>query len=114
MRALAALIVFLFISSTVSGCLSNESSEELSSSSILDEICPDGFANNTWYHFPNSTNILSIDNDVLNSILIGENVPVCAKGTYYGIGVSTFEPTIGITSAAVSYTHLTLPTKRIV
>ena len=99
MRTIAALIVFLFISSTVSGCLSNKSSEELLSSSILDEICPDGFANNTWYHFPNSTNILSIDNDVLNSILIGENVPVCAKGPYYGIGVSTFEPTIGITSA---------------
>jgi hypothetical protein len=33
------------------------------------------------------------------SILQGENVPMCTKGTYYGIGFSTFEPTIGITSS---------------
>jgi len=98
-KPIVTMVVLLFISSSVTGCFGNESSNNTSSTSILDDICPDGLANNTWYHFPNSTNILTVDDADLTSILIGENIPVCAKGTYYGIGVSTFEPTIGITSA---------------
>ena len=31
-------------------------------------------------------------------MLVGDNAPVCAIGTYYGIGMTTFEPTIGVTS----------------
>ena len=99
MKGLTTVIVLLVLSSMVSGCFSKESNEMGGIDSFFDEICPDGFANNSWYHFPNSTDIFSMDESFdLNSILIGENIPICAKGTYYGIGVSTFEPTIGITS----------------
>ena len=99
MKVGASVIVILFVSSTITGCLGNETAKSTLETSILDDICPDGMANNTWYHFPNSTNILTVDDSELSSILIGENIPICAKGTYYGIGVSTFEPTIGITSS---------------
>jgi len=100
MKAVATFVVLLFLTSMVSGCFGNKTNEGGIESSFLDEICPDGFANNTWYHFPNATNIFTIDDSVdIDSVLVGENIPICARGTYYGIGFSTFEPTIGITSA---------------
>ena len=99
MKPITTVIVLLVLSSMVSGCFTKNDIEDNDKKSLISEICPEGYANNTWYHFPNSTDIFSMDESFdLNSILTGENIPVCAKGTYYGIGVSTFEPTIGITS----------------
>ena len=37
---------------------------------------------------------------------VGDNTPVCTAGSYYGIGMSTFEPTIGITSEDNLYHEL--------
>ena len=66
----------------------------------FDDLCPQGIANNTWYHYSNATDATKVS-DVFNgtSVLVGNNAPVCAIGTYYGIGLTTFEPTIGVTSA---------------
>jgi len=84
----------------ISGCFAGNTVEEIKESSPFDNLCPDGISNNTWYHYPGAVNALSAPH-IINgtSILQGENVPLCTKGTYYGIGFSTFEPTIGITSA---------------
>ena len=73
--------------------------EEIKENSPFDSLCPNGIANNTWYHYPGAIDAL-VAPDIINgtSILQGENIPLCAEGTYYGIGFSTFEPTIGITS----------------
>ena len=46
----------------------------------------------TWYHLPGA--IDAWGNDSL--MLEGRNIPIEARGTYYGIGMSTFEPTMGI------------------
>ena len=81
MKGAATVIVLLFVSSTITGCLGNESIKNTVEASILNDICPDGMANNTWYHFSNSTNIITMEASELSSILVGENIPICAKGT---------------------------------
>ena len=93
-------MILLMLAPMISGCFAGNTVEEIKESSPFDNLCPDGMANNTWYHYPGAVNALSAPH-IINgtSILQGENVPICTKGTYYGIGFSTFEPTIGITSA---------------
>ena len=100
MRAIAGCMILLMLAPMISGCFAGNTVEEIKESSPFDNLCPDGIANNTWYHYPGAVNALSAPH-IINgtSILQGENVPICTKGTYYGIGFSTFEPTIGITSA---------------
>ena len=93
-------MILLMLAPMISGCFAGNTVEEIKESSPFDNLCPDGIANNTWYHYSGAVNALSVPH-IINgtSILQGENVPMCTKGTYYGIGFSTFEPTIGITSA---------------
>ena len=100
MRVIAGCMILLMLAPMISGCFAGNTVEEIKESSPFDNLCPDGIANNTWYHYPGAVNALSAPH-IINgtSILQGENVPMCTKGTYYGIGFSTFEPTIGITSA---------------
>ena len=100
MRAIAGCMILLMLAPMISGCFAGNTVEEIKESSPFDNLCPDGIANNTWYHYSGAVNALSVPH-IINgtSILQGENVPMCTKGTYYGIGFSTFEPTIGITSA---------------
>ena len=100
MRAIAGCMILLMLAPMISGCFAGNTVEEIKESSPFDNLCPDGITNNTWYHYPGAVNALSAPH-IINgtSILQGENVPMCTKGTYYGIGFSTFEPTIGITSA---------------
>ena len=100
MRVIAGCMILLMLAPMISGCFAGNTVEEIKESSPFDNLCPDGMANNTWYHYPGAVNALSAPH-IINgtSILQGENVPMCTKGTYYGIGFSTFEPTIGITSA---------------
>ncbi len=100
MRVIAGCMILLMLAPMISGCFAGNTVEEIKESSPFDNLCPDGIANNTWYHYPGAVNALSAPH-IINgtSILQGENVPMCTKGTYYGIGFSTFEPTIGITSS---------------
>lgn len=93
-------MILLMLAPMISGCFAGNTVEEIKENSPFDNLCPDGIANNTWYHYPGAVNALSAPHMINGtSILQGENVPMCTKGTYYGIGFSTFEPTIGITSA---------------
>ena len=69
---------------------------------VFDNLCQENggtISNTTWYHYENATDATKVS-DLFDgtSILVGDNVPVCAVGTYYGIGMTTFEPTIGVTS----------------
>ena len=100
MRAIAGSMILLFLAPMIAGCFAGNSVDEIKEYSPFDDLCPNGIANNTWYHYSGAVNAL-VAPHVINgtSILEGENIPICTEGTYYGIGFSTFEPTIGITSA---------------
>ena len=98
-RSVAFAVVLLMISAPLSGCFGGDDVASVVDEGPFADLCEDELSNTTWYHYPNATNALTA-NHIFNgsSVLTGENAPICAKGTYYGIGFSTFEPTIGITS----------------
>ena len=98
-RTIAGCLVLLLLAPMISGCFAGNAVEEIKENSPFDNLCPNGIANNTWYHYPGAINALVVPH-IINgtSVLQGENIPICTEGTYYGIGFSTFEPTIGITS----------------
>ena len=55
----------------------------------------------TWYHYSGGINALdpvAVSEANISDNLSGDNMPFLTVGSYYGIGMSTFEPTIGITS----------------
>ena len=54
--------------------------------------------NRTWYHYPGGE---EAHNNT--SFLGGNNVPYYSSSSYYSIGMSTFEPTMGITSTGNLY-----------
>ena len=87
------------ISAPLGGCFGKEE-VVVEEKGLFEELCPDGIANNTWYHYSNATDATKVSH-IFNgtSVLVGNNVPACAVGTYYGIGMTTFEPTIGVTTA---------------
>ena len=58
----------------------------------------------TFYHFANATPVNDTYNGIdISSLLIGNNTPIFTEGTYYGIGTTTFEPTIGVTKEGNLY-----------
>ena len=81
-------LAFLMVSFSLSGCFGEPETEaESSLPSVWDFEKPE----RTWYHFPNAVDAWG--NDSVD--LAGRNVPMLAEGTYYSIGISTFEPTMG-------------------
>ena len=101
MRVVALSIASLLVMMSFTGCFASEE-EVLEEGSLFDYVCSDNggsISNTTWYHYDNATDATKFS-DLLNgtSVLTGENTPVCAIGTYYGIGMTTFEPTIGVSS----------------
>ena len=106
MRVVATMLVLLMVSAPLGGCFGEEE-VVIEEKNVFDEICPQGIANNTWYHYSNATDATK-SSDVFNgtSVLVGNNAPACAIGTYYGIGLTTFEPTIGVTSSDNLYIRL--------
>jgi hypothetical protein len=50
----------------------------------------------TYYHYANQTNVTDMQSSWAN--LTDNNTPFWSLATYYGIGETTFEPTIGVTS----------------
>ncbi len=58
-------------------------------------------ANTTWYHFGNWTDALDFSVSELN--LSVNATPIWSLGTYFGIGATTFEPTIGVNSAGTLF-----------
>ena len=101
-RAIAYGLVSLLLTASLSGCFGEEE-EVVEEVNVFDALCEGSgglISNTTWYHYSNATDATKTS-DVLNgsSVLVGNNAPVCAIGTYYGIGMTTFEPTSGVTSS---------------
>ena len=95
----AISLTLLMLCSVLSGCFGSEEEPILAEPSPFDFDRP--ISNTTWYHYSggvdalNQTAVLEA-NITVN--LTGDNTPYWTAGSYYGIGLSTFEPTIGITS----------------
>ena len=98
MRSHAAmLLTLLMLAASLSGCFGGDDGPAPPADDPFDFEQP--ITNTTWYHYANATNALNTSHMVNGtSILIGNNTPFLSIGTYYGIGMSTFEPTIGATS----------------
>ena len=91
-QVLVVGIIFLLLSSTIVYYLfdSDEIVEMPGSTNVVwDFEKPDL----TWYHFADAEDAWG--NQEYN--FEGRNIPFEAIGSYYGIGMSTFEPTMGIT-----------------
>jgi hypothetical protein len=87
------LTLLLLLSAPLSGCFGDEETMDLPPSlNPFDFV----YTNTTWYHYAGGINA---DNASLGwNNLSGNNTPFPALATYYGIGATTFEPTIGVTS----------------
>ncbi len=95
----AVLLTILMVGGSLSGCFGED--EEI----IEDEPSPFDFGKDipetTWYHYSggiDARNTSAVEEANISANLTGENIPYWTQGSYYGIGMSTFEPTIGITS----------------
>lgn len=99
-RLLSALVVLAVITPLFSGCFGSE--EEVKE--IIEEgpfSFPQPLPMETFYHFAGGINALNqsaVSAANITANLTGNNTPYYANGTYFGIGFTTFEPTIGITS----------------
>ncbi|MEC8874635.1 MAG: hypothetical protein VX502_04510, partial [Candidatus Thermoplasmatota archaeon] len=102
MRVAAFGMVSLLVLASMSGCFGEEEEviEAVNTFDTLCEVSGGSISNTTWYHYSNETDATKVS-DLYNgtSVLVGNNAPVCAIGTYYGIGMTTFEPTVGVTSS---------------
>ena len=89
-QAIAILLVFVFLSTPLAGCFAEDAETTVES---VESVW--NFERNelTWYHYAGAVDAWGNDSVVLE----GRNLPYPAEGTYYGIGMSTFEPTMGIT-----------------
>ena len=52
MRAIAGCMILLFLAPMISGCFAGDTVEEIKENNPFDNLCPNGIANNTWYHYP--------------------------------------------------------------
>ena len=95
-----ALVLALFILSTAfSGCFGDEEASKSKDASPFDfeEDIPE----TTWYHYAggvDALNATAVGKANITVNLTGDNLPFWSSGSYYGIGMTTFEPTMGITS----------------
>ena len=88
----AILLALLMVSVSLSGCFGeSEVTQVEQQPTVWDFERP----MLTWYHFPDAVDAWGDDTFDFS----GRNVPYPAQGTYYGIGMSTFEPTMGITQS---------------
>ncbi len=96
-RPWAVLLTLLMLASSLSGCFGGDDGPAKVEDSPFD--FEQEVPVTTWYHYANATNALNSSHMVNgSSILTGNNTPFYSIGTYYGIGMSTFEPTIGSTA----------------
>ena len=93
MRLSAAGLVFVVLMGSLSGCLSADSNAKSGMGPSFTDPCESGESDTTWYHFANATPAESV------TWSANMSSPICTVGTYYGIGMTTFEPTIGVTSS---------------
>ena len=96
MNKLAFLIALFMLNISFSGCLEAEDKRIVIEEPGLfdfDKEIPE----TTWYHYGGGVN--AIGNESLSVNLSGNNMPFWTQGSYYSIGMTTFEPTMGITSS---------------
>ena len=90
------LVIIMLLSVSWAGGLfdgSEEKKKELKPEPTpFDSLMP--ISVTTFYHYAGGVNATKAPYDAL----VGDNIPFLANGTYYGIGTTTFEPTIGCTS----------------
>ena len=88
----AILLALLMVSVSLSGCFGeSKAAKPESQPTVWDFERP----MLTWYHFPDAVNAWGDDTFEFS----GRNAPYLAEGSYYSIGMSTFEPTMGITES---------------
>ena len=96
--AVVILVLTLMLAQPLAGCFGNDEPAP-----TAPEWTPFDFehGNTTWYHYPGGINAhnasLGWDN------LTENNTPFPAYATYFGIGDTTFEPTIGVTAGAIHF-----------
>ncbi len=94
----ASFLAILISMSMLAGCFGPDEVDEV----IVEEdpffTFNEQLGNNTWYHYPGGLNAMNN-----TSALGGDNIPFLSAGSYYSIGMSTFEPTMGITSTGNLY-----------
>ena len=78
------------ISASFAGCFGEEETEPVI---VIETVWDFERPDLTWYHMPDAVDVWGNDEFDFS----GRNMPYLATGTYYGIGMSTFEPTMGIT-----------------
>ena len=86
----AVMLALLMATCSLSGCFGVDDAEEETNASIVWDFQKEPL---TWYHTSGGQDAWG--NDTIE--WSGRNAPHPASGTYYGIGMSTFEPTMGIT-----------------
>ena len=85
-------LALLMVSASLAGCFGDEEKAEvIAETDVWSFEKPDL----TWYHFANAEDAWGNDEFDFE----GRNIPYEAVGSYYGIGMSTFEPTMGITQS---------------
>ena len=83
-------LALLMVSASLAGCFGDEEkAEDIAETDVWGFDKPDL----TWYHFANAEDAWGNEEFDFE----GRNIPYEAVGSYYGIGMSTFEPTMGIT-----------------
>ena len=97
MRTVAIVLTVLMLTVPLSGCFGDEEQVFIEKESDF----PDEIPLTTWYHYSggiDAMDAVAVSNANITVNLSGDNAPYLTVGSYYGIGMSTFEPTIGITS----------------
>jgi len=85
--------------SLFAGCFGNDAKPESPGANEFD--FGEDIPATTWYHYAggiDATDSTAVKEANITANLTGENLPIWASGSYYGIGMTTFEPTMGITS----------------
>ena len=94
------LVSALVLLPAFTGCLEAEDKRTIIQEPGIFDFGRD-IPNSTWYHYAGGVDALSFDTS--NVSLSGNNIPFFSQGSYYGIGLTTFEPTMGITSSDNMY-----------
>ena len=86
MRVVALSMVSILIMAPLGGCFGGDE-KVLEDFSVFDSVCSESggeISNTTWYHYGNATDATKVS-DIFNgtSVLVGDNAPICAIGTYY-------------------------------
>ena len=93
MRFAVFVVLVMLSTHSLAGCFGQaDKTEEAAITTPFDGL----FSTTTWYHYPGAVNASNLSIGFDN--LTGNSTPYPAVGTYYGIGDTTFEPTIGVTS----------------